>query len=128
MLHFLSCSNALLQGAVDGFFQDPDIHTLYLQVHVSPHAPIQHDSRISPSATLREFRGWNTAPDAPAWTQWATGTMVPVWQERGHIADLFVTLALWRENLTQPGLSAQMVEWALAITVSPLLVHIRPAI
>ena len=63
------------------------------------HGNIPLNYRTTPAVIFRCLIGMCEQHDASAWTQWAEGVIEELWQEREHMANLFVSLALWWDAL-----------------------------
>lgn len=90
----------------------------------------------SPVVTLGCYRGLSSDSQAPQWTRMPPGISFEIRQPRKAIADVFMEIAFWPENVTtvrtltslcnhsithmliQRGLSPAMINWAEAISVS----------
>ncbi|KAF7790159.1 hypothetical protein EIP86_001111 [Pleurotus ostreatoroseus] len=106
-----------IKGEEEGPFANPDILNLYIRAHVSPELMVPSCNRVSPSAIYHRFVGSGNEMEAPDWAQWEIGIEHPIWLKRGWTANVFMGLALQRQNLELPGLSVAMIEWALAVSI-----------
>ncbi|KIM73712.1 hypothetical protein PILCRDRAFT_828847 [Piloderma croceum F 1598] len=95
-------------------FEDPDTHTLYITARI-PHGAKSHLLlRQSPRAVLERFVGSSSDRMAPDWTRWPRPA-VEFQQPKANFANLFVHMAMWEENMVQPGLPFRMSQWAWSV-------------
>jgi hypothetical protein len=109
---------------------------LYFYADVPESAGLPIECRRSPRAILDRYRGRHYDYSAPDWiTVLSPDKSVQFTQPRGEVAELFTSMASWKENRlevrsdmplhclalskrpSQPNLSTSMIKWAEDITV-----------
>lgn len=97
-------NDALTKGALceSRVFVDPDVLTLYMEVHISPELIVVSRAQwVGPPAIIQWYVGTGDELDAPEWAQWPVGVVQEIWQDRGYIARLFMSLAVCKLNLDE---------------------------
>ncbi|KAJ7738743.1 hypothetical protein B0H16DRAFT_1465593 [Mycena metata] len=85
-------------------------HLLFLKASAPPSSGLEGAAAESPVVIMDYYGKSNTHRDAPLWTQMSCTMSFRM--QRGAAAKLFSTLALAPNNLLEPGLSKEIIDWA----------------
>lgn len=92
---FANCSNQLHKSAqVAGLCN----FRLMIYAAVPEASGIDVSSLLSPVATLASYQGSSSDVTAPQWTRITPGVPLELRQDRGSMAQTFVTIVFWPEN------------------------------
>jgi len=91
----------------DSPFTESPTYMLHISACTSDLFDAAQDNGLSLRALLAMFTGTPDDLAAPSWVHWTRSTL-KFCQARARFLSLFSQLAMWEENLIQPGLPAAM--------------------
>ncbi|KAJ7635058.1 hypothetical protein FB45DRAFT_1025957 [Roridomyces roridus] len=101
-----------------------DSFTLYISATVNAKLPLPSEPHTSPVAIIDSFAD-GPYTEAPVWRQWPKSLQL-LCLRASFLFD-FARVAMWPENLAQPGLSRAMIDWASASAIGTWVQHERLA-
>lgn len=86
-----------MKGAIEGPFQDPPVHTLYLVVHIPPSSGFLVYYERSPWIILGCYTGDGGEIEVPNWVN-AISSVRSFWQPRAHMLEIVAKIAMDENN------------------------------
>lgn len=86
-----------MKGAIEGPFQDPPVHTLYLIVHIPPSSGFLVYDEQSPRIVLGRYTGEGGEIEAPDWINLISSAR-SFWQPRAHMLEVITRIAMDENN------------------------------